>query len=103
MTPLFAPKPPPPGVAFGPDFGDRRRSQQLAWPGWNHQAPPPWPATGPATGPAGGVPGAYGGWPTPDFTAAFGQGFGGVDPWARLRGGHSWGEPLPDSFWEARR
>jgi len=120
MTPLFAPKPAPRGVAFGPGYGE-----QMQWRhGWGQQgAGHPAPAPQFAPSPLWPTPGspAYqghyatrGAWPT-DQPAPFGggfppspygtlpqqtfvPGFGGFDPFAQqqiMRSGFApnWGGP----------
>lgn len=105
MTPLFAPKPPPQGAAFGPGFGERRRSQDFGWSqgpapygpdAWGYQVQPqPKPAPEwPVHGPYGqGLPGSHGPYGVYPGAGGFGRDFGGFDPWSqleRMRGGQGW-------------
>jgi hypothetical protein len=44
MQPLFAPKPVPPGVQFGPGYGDYQLTRPVAWPNpHGGRRPQPWP------------------------------------------------------------
>ena len=106
MTPLFAPKPAPPGISFGPGYGEQAQAQ-TGWGGaWNQGGgfgvgkdggwPPsawtgPAPAWPPATPPIMPTPQGYGwgswGAQSPygamPGTGPFGQTFGGFDPYTR--------------------
>jgi hypothetical protein len=110
MTPLFAPRPTPPGVGFGPGFGEQVQAQsQGGWPGWRSvsafggvfgsgkdgswdpstytRPAPPWPQP---MQPAMPTPQSYGwgqwGGQAPygamPVTAPYGQGFGGFGGFA---------------------
>ena len=121
MTPLFAPKPPPPGANFGPGFGERRRAQEIFRQEWGHGQPHgpvawtsptaasvpstwPWPSPGPAVMapelqhqpqfPVASPVYGYTG------TPPFGPGFAEVDPWSAYPGTRpSWPGPFG---WAAR-
>lgn len=114
MTPLFAPRPQPAGVGFGPGYGERQRGWSTGWavppearsaqgyapsdPKPDPRAAPAWPPARPAWPAAIGwsPPPAQGGFGTLPGHAPYGWGFGGFDPWTQQQvrqGGQFWPGP----------
>jgi hypothetical protein len=97
MTPLFAPKPAPRGIGFGPGYGEQPPAQP--------SRPAPYPPSMPAWTGTPPTPQIYGwgGWPSPygpmPGAIPFGQGAAGFDPLAQqqMRGG-GFGQPWTGLF-----